>query len=126
MDPSIIVAAIALGGAFLSLSGTIIMALANIKNTQIQASDEIASGSMKLLEQYRQEIAKNKMQREEMQKEIDDLTVQMNKFRQWQADVIDFVIPFIEGSKANEKQLIDADIVPAYQLPPLPNWLSAS
>jgi hypothetical protein len=116
-DPAIIVAIGALIGAGFSLVGTLVMARSNVKNAQMNASDKIAIGSSELLEEYRKERREDRRELARLQKEMDE-------FRQWKREVTGFIVPFIEGSKANERQLIEADMVPVYKLPPLPAWLN--
>ena len=108
-DVSIVVAIIASLGALLSFVGTIVVALVSVKNAQVAASDEISSGATQMLQEYR--------------KELDSMRLEINELQTWKLDVIDFIIPFIEGSKLNERQLIDAGIEPSYPLPPLPEWI---
>jgi len=108
-DPAVIVATISVIVAGISFIGTVVVALVGFKSTQVGASDEIASGATALLVQYRQELT-------DVQTEVKDL-------KSWRDDVTDFIVPFIEGSKKNERQIINAGMVPAYNLPPLPEWL---
>jgi hypothetical protein len=116
-DPTVIVAAVAFIAAILSLAGTIYMANTGVKNAQLHASDKIAIGSVELLDEYR-------LERRIDRREIENLRNEMAEFRKWKREVTGFIIPFIEGSKANERQLIEADLIPVYKLPPFPKWLT--
>jgi hypothetical protein len=116
-DPTIAVAVIALIGAGFSLLGTVIMALANVKNTQMNASDKIAIGASALLDELREERDQDKAELKLIKHELEEIKL-------WRIEVTGFIVPFIEGSKANERQLIEADMIPVYKLPPFPAWLN--
>lgn len=55
-DPAIVVALISVVLAIISFLGMIVTAFVSTRNKQIEASDEIASGSTKMLVQYRLEV----------------------------------------------------------------------
>lgn len=133
LDPGIV----SVVASVLALAGTLALALASVKNArkqaasddrsaQMQASDEIASGSKTLLEEYRIEVNK-------LRNELIYVTIETNKLKnvkreveelkEWRQDVIDFLILLLGGSKANEQQLIDAHLEPVFTTPDMPEWL---
>jgi hypothetical protein len=63
------VAIIALVGTALSLIGTITVAYLSVRNTQMGASDEIATGSATLLGQYRLELDRLKLEIADLRKQ---------------------------------------------------------
>ena len=107
-DPATIGIIVSIIVAVISLIGTIIVAIFSVKNTQITAADEISSGATNLLAEYR--------------KELDTVKLELGELKSWKLDMIDFFVPFVEGSKLNEQQLLDAGIEPFYRLPELPEW----
>jgi len=116
--------------AVISLIGVLRMAQANVKNTKLSASDKIAIGYSELLDDVREErkkdrdeIAALKETIEKYSKAFDEYKTEIDALKAWQDDVNEFIVPFIEGSKKNEEQLINAGLVPVYKLPPLPEWL---
>jgi hypothetical protein len=74
IEPSIIIS-VSLLGALLTLIGTITTAYLSVKNAQVGASDEIATGSATLLGQYRLELDRLKLEIVDLRKQYAALQV---------------------------------------------------
>ena len=128
LDPAVIVAVISLIGTIITLTGTIALGFWSYRSEKrkaetsertatAQASDEIATGSSTMLREYR-------VERENLRSELKCIRDELNELKLWKMDVIDFLIPFVQGSKANEQELIRNGIEPPYRLPEVPEWLN--
>lgn len=71
-DDTLTVAIIALAGTALSLAGTVFLAYISVHNTQVNASDEIATGSSKMLSEYRIEQQRLKDEIENIKKKCEN------------------------------------------------------
>ena len=123
LDPTIVVASISIIVAVISLAGTLYMAKVGVHNAQLSAADKIAIGSSELLEEYRIELKKERDQRRSCNAAIDEMKVEIDRLKRWKNIITAFIYPLVEGSKANEAQLIELAEIPRYRVPPIPSEL---
>lgn len=122
-DPALSVAVLSLAGSLFSVFVALMIAVLSLRGKSMEASGEIASGARELLEEYRKEINKLKNQYIRVSIDMENISTELDEIKVWREDVIDFIVPFIAGSKMNEQQSIEAGLVPDYPLPDLPAWL---
>jgi len=89
----------------------------------LSAADKIAIGSSELLEEYRIELKKERDQRRSCNAAIDEMKIEIDRLKRWKNIIAAFIYPLVEGSKANEAQLIELAEIPRYRVPPIPNEL---
>ena len=99
--------------AIVSLIGTLLVALFNIRSAQMQVSDKIAAGSSQLLDEMQEARNRDKEQ-------IQQLQMRVRHLEEWQERFTYFLVEIWEGSKKNENFIIGMNLEPPYQVPDLP------